>query len=384
MGTNECRVLLFGASGYTGRLTALALASRGLRPVLIGRSRDKLEEVVGQILQSGSIAGGIEIADSSDPLSLAAIVRPDDVLVTTVGPFLQFGEAAVEAAINGNARAYIDSTGEPPFIRRIFEDWAPRAVESGTSLLTAFGYDYVPGNLAAAMVTHDAAMSGVAPVRIDVGYFIAGEMAMSGGTAASAAGVLTLPQYKYSAAHISTVRGAQSWRTFEVNGRNWDGLTVGATEQFGVPRLASAITEVNVYLGWAGKQTRRASQLSGLTSALAKVPGSTKAIASISGRSAPAPGSGPSPELRAKSRTLVVAEAFDGVGKLIAKAVVEGPSPYDLTAELLAWSAQEAVTGNLRAPGALAPADAFGGPTGADRINALVEGCASLGLIRTA
>jgi hypothetical protein len=88
--------------------------------------------------------------------------------------------------------------------------------------------------------------------------------------------------------------------------------------------------------------------------------------------------------LRAKSRTLVVAEAFDGVGKLLAKAVVEGPSPYDLTAQLLAWSAQEAVNGNLRAPGALAPADAFGGPTSADRINALVEGCASLGLIRTA
>jgi short subunit dehydrogenase-like uncharacterized protein len=383
MATTDPRVLLFGASGYTGRLTALALASRGLRPVLIGRSRDKLEEVVGQILKSGSIAGGIEIADSSQPASLAAIVAPGDVLVTTVGPFLQVGEAAVEAAITKQARAYIDSTGEPPFIRRIFEDWAPRAVDSGTSLLTAFGYDYVPGNLAAAMVTQDASLSGVAPVRIDVGYFIAGEMAMSGGTAASAAGVLTMPQYQYSAAHISTVRGGASWRTFSINGRDWDGLTVGGTEQFGVPRMASSITEVNVYLGWAGKQTRRVSQLSGVTGAITKVPGATKAISAVTGRSAPAPGTGPSAEQRAKSRTLVVAEAFDGVGKLLAKAVVEGPSPYDLTADLLAWSAEEAVSGNLRGPGALAPTDAFGGPTGADRINALVEGCASLGLIRT-
>ena len=53
------RVVLFGASGYTGHLTALALARRGLRPVLVGRSREKLDAVVGDILSAGGFAGGL-------------------------------------------------------------------------------------------------------------------------------------------------------------------------------------------------------------------------------------------------------------------------------------------------------------------------------------
>ena len=384
MSPSQTRVLLFGATGYTGRLTALALAREGLRPVLVGRSRVKLEGVVGEILGQKSVAGGVETADVTDPSSLAAVVQPGDVLVSTVGPFVSLGAPAVEAAIGAGARAYIDSTGEPPFIRRIFEQWGPLAAEAGVPLITAFGYDYVPGNLAAAMATADATAAGTPPARIDVGYFVKGTMAMSGGTAASAAGAMTAPHFEYAAGHLVTVRGGHAWRGFTIDGTEWDGLSVGATEHFAVPRLSHSITDVNAYLGWAGKSTRIVSRMSGATSLLARIPGADRAIGALSARTAPAPGDGPTAEVRATSRTLAVAEAFDGIGRKVASAVVEGPSPYELTAELLAWAAAQAVAGNLAGAGALGPADAFGSSDDpiATRAQHLIDGCAALGLVR--
>ena len=384
MTPSQPRVLLFGASGYTGRLTALALARRGLRPVLVGRSREKLESVVGEILSMGGVAGGLEVADVSDPASVSSVVQPGDVLISTVGPFVSMGEPAIEAAIARKAGAYIDSTGEPAFIRRVFDEWSGPAAEASVPLLTAFGYDYVPGNLAAALATRDATAGGVAPVRIDVGYFFTGKAAMSGGTAASSAAAITLPQFEFNAAHIVTVRGGHKWRTFEIDGNELDGITVGSTEHFTVPRLSPSITEVNSYLGWAGKRSRTVSRMSAATSVAAKVPGADKAIGALGGRAAPAPGEGPDAEARAQSRTLAVAEAFDGVGRLLSTVVIDGPNGYDLTAELLAWAAHQGVTGNIVGAGALGPAEAFGSAesTAAERIDALVAGCASIGLAR--
>ena len=378
------RVVLFGASGYTGHLTALALARRGLRPVLVGRSREKLDAVVGDILSAGGFAGGLEIADVTDPDSVRAVVQPGDVLVTTVGPFVSMGAPAIEAAIANGAGAYIDSTGEPAFIRRVFDDWNAPAQAAGVPLLTAFGYDYVPGNLAAALAIRDAVASGVPPVRVDVGYFFTGKAALSGGTAASSAAAITLPQFEYNAAHLVTVRGGHKWRTFEIDGKELDGISIGSTEHFTVPRLSPSITEVNSYLGWAGKRSRTVSRMSAATSVAAKVPGAEKAIGALGSRTAPAPGEGPNAELRQQSRTLAVAEAHDGVGRLLSTAVIDGPNGYDLTAELLAWAAEQGVNGTITGSGALGPAGAFGtaDSTADDLVDALVQGCASIGLAR--
>jgi short subunit dehydrogenase-like uncharacterized protein len=69
------------------------------------------------------------------------------VLASTAGPFVKFGRAAVAAAVDAGA-IYLNSSGEPPFIRQVFEEFGPRAEQAGAVLLPAFGYDYVPGNLA--------------------------------------------------------------------------------------------------------------------------------------------------------------------------------------------------------------------------------------------
>ena len=90
------------------------------------------------------------MADVADPASVRALVERGDVLVTTVGPFARWGAPAAAAASTAGAH-YLDSTGEPAFIREVFERYGPAAERSGSAMLTAFGYDWVPGNLAGAI-----------------------------------------------------------------------------------------------------------------------------------------------------------------------------------------------------------------------------------------
>ncbi|MEY4909974.1 MAG: hypothetical protein RL260_3692, partial [Pseudomonadota bacterium] len=144
------KIVVFGATGYTGELVARALVARGARPLLAARSAERVMALAAQL---GDLP--TQLADVSKPETVRALVERGDVLISTVGPFSRFGEPAVQAAIAARA-TYIDSTGEPSFIRRIFEEHHDAAVASRTPLLTAFGYDWVPGNLAAALALKEA------------------------------------------------------------------------------------------------------------------------------------------------------------------------------------------------------------------------------------
>ena len=81
------RIVLFGATGYTGRLTAEAMVARGDRPVLAGRNAERLAALAEEL-------GGLEtaIADVAEPASVRALVEPGDALVATVGPFARWGD----------------------------------------------------------------------------------------------------------------------------------------------------------------------------------------------------------------------------------------------------------------------------------------------------
>src|ERR1700692_4275866 len=140
------RIVLFGATGYTGTLTAEHLASQGVSAVLAGRDRRRLQELAARLGGDFSLA----IADVGDPGTMGALVEPGDVLVSTVGPFARYGEAAVRAAVERGA-SYLDSTGEPSFVRTVFDDFGPLAERAGVVLLTAFGYDCVPGHVVASL-----------------------------------------------------------------------------------------------------------------------------------------------------------------------------------------------------------------------------------------
>ncbi|MBA2726169.1 MAG: saccharopine dehydrogenase NADP-binding domain-containing protein [Actinobacteria bacterium] len=138
-------ILLFGATGYTGRLTARALFDRGASFAIAGRNRGKLET-----LAAGLGDPEVHIADSQDERALVRALDSCKVLLTCVGPFMLHGKAAVRAALEVGVH-YIDSTGEGPFIKKLIEHHHDEAVALGISLAPALGFDEVPGDLACTM-----------------------------------------------------------------------------------------------------------------------------------------------------------------------------------------------------------------------------------------
>src|SRR4051812_20437792 len=354
------RTVLFGATGYTGRLVAEAMVERGLRPVLAARGREALDALAAGL-------GGLEtaVADVSQPASVRALVERGDVLVTTVGPFARWGDPAAEAASAAGAH-YVDSTGEPAFIRSVFERFGPAADRSGSAMLTAFGYDWVPGNLAGALALDRA---GPAAVRVDIGYFITGKAGMSGGTMASTVGALADKSFAFRDGSLRTERGAKRVRGFDVDGSKRDGVSVGTSEHFGLPRVAPQLREVNVYLGWFGQLARPMQVMSlGFTA-----PGASRLMNALGRRFVKGSTGGPDAEERSRSGSRIVAFAYDAAGTELARVDLAGVNGYTFTGRILAWAGERAAAGDLKGTGALGPVEAFGLP-------ALVEGCRWAGI----
>jgi short subunit dehydrogenase-like uncharacterized protein len=368
------RIVLFGATGYTGRLTAEALVRAGTPPVLAGRNRGRLQALADELAAAGT-RPEVATADVNDPTSVAALLEPNDVLVSTVGPFLELGEPAVQAALQAGA-SYLDSTGEPPFVRTVFQKYGPQAADAGAGLLPAFGYDYVPGNLAAGIVLDRA---GADAARVDVGYFTKGPMnsaSMSSGTAASTAGILLETGFAWRHGSLQPVRTAERVRSFTIDGARRSGISLAGSEHLALPRIAPQLDEVNVYLGWTGPLSRPVQAGSLLMEGLRRVPAAADGLRSLLGRYRPSTGTGPDAQARAATGSIAVAQAYDEDGSLLAHVLLRGPNGYTLTAELLAWGARQALETPL-APGAHGPLDAFG-------LEHLVKGCAELGLVADA
>lgn len=345
------RIVLFGATGYTGRLTAEAMVERGLKPVLAARNRERLDALAGEL------GGGLETAeaDVSRPESVRALVGRGDVLVTTVGPFARFGDPAAEAAADAGAH-YLDSTGEPQFIRRVFEHFGPAAERTGAGMVTAFGYDYVPGNLAGALALRRA---GADATQVEIGYFVRGKLEASGGTAASLAGAAIAPGFAWRGGRLVTENGGRRLRSFQVDGKRRDAISIGGSEHFALPRVAPQLLEVGVYLGWAGRFSRPAQIASVASGPLLALPFVRSGLEAATRRVEGSSG-GPGPESRAQQHAHVVAIASDGDGRPLADVHLTGADSYGYTGRVLAWAAEQAASGRLRGAGALGPVDAFG------------------------
>ncbi|WP_194820184.1 saccharopine dehydrogenase NADP-binding domain-containing protein [Nocardia sp. XZ_19_385] len=146
------RTVLLGATGYMGARILGALAGDQRASVLLlGRSATRLREVSG----ASSVDCEIAEADVSVPGALDGLLRGDDVVVSTVGPFLRLGREAARAAAKAGA-VYLDSTGVPPFIEWMSRTLGSSAVDTGALLVPAFGYDFVPGHVAAASALDEA------------------------------------------------------------------------------------------------------------------------------------------------------------------------------------------------------------------------------------
>lgn len=361
------RIVIFGATGYTGKLTTEALVAGGARPLLAGRSAESLEALAASLGDDLETA----VADVADPAGVRGLLGPGDVMVSTVGPFATWGAPAIEAAIDAGS-PYIDSTGEPPFIRRVFEEWGPKGERAGAPLLTAQGYDWVPGNLAGALALREA---GAAARSVRLGYFATGSGGMSGGTKASLAGVLLEPSFAYRDGRLSTEPAGRRVSSFPVRSRSRQAVSVGSSEHFTLPRLSPELTDVEAYLGWFGPLSRPMQVGSLALGAITKLPPARRGLEAVLGRFVKGSTGGPSREERAAAGSYVVAGAHDSNGRQLSEVRLEGVDAYSFTAAFIAWAAQRALAGHIDGAGALGPAEAFG-------LDELERGVAAAGISR--
>ena len=179
--------MIWGATGYTGRLVALAAAGHlGNHPwAIAGRSRDRLGSIRSEIVAQGRKAPEILIADLDDATSMQAMTGSTSVVLTTVGPYDHFGEPLVEACIA--TRTHVcDITGEVPWVRRMRDRYESAARESGVRIVSMCGYDSVPSDLGVRLLQNaaiDRYDHASREIEMAVGPIRGG---VSGGTIASA------------------------------------------------------------------------------------------------------------------------------------------------------------------------------------------------------
>ena len=134
-------IILYGATGFTGGLVAdylLRNMPEGGSWAVAGRNRTKLDAVAARLAAEMPEvpAPGIVVADTQDTASLADMARSTRVLITTVGPYLEYGEPLVAACAEAGTD-YVDLTGEPEFVDRMYLEYHDAAQASGARLVHA-------------------------------------------------------------------------------------------------------------------------------------------------------------------------------------------------------------------------------------------------------
>jgi short subunit dehydrogenase-like uncharacterized protein len=147
----EYDVVVFGATGFTGRLTAEYLARHapaGTRGALAGRNPQKLEEVREGLGKINLAVAKMPIlhADVNDPASIKAIAESARVVISTVGPYILYGEPLV-AACAAAGTAYVDLTGEPEFVDLMWLRYHEQARTTGARIIHSCGFDSIPYDL---------------------------------------------------------------------------------------------------------------------------------------------------------------------------------------------------------------------------------------------
>jgi len=188
-GDRDLDVVVFGATGFVGRLVAGYLAGHapgGVRIGLAGRSERRLADVRAQLGAAAS-AWPLLVADSADPVSLAALARAARVVVTTVGPYRAQGLALVQACAEAGTH-YADLTGEVLFIRDSIDRCHDVAVAAGARIVHCCGFDSVPSDLGVLLLHHAARADDAGDLQETTLVMVALRGGVSGGTLASMMG----------------------------------------------------------------------------------------------------------------------------------------------------------------------------------------------------
>jgi short subunit dehydrogenase-like uncharacterized protein len=184
-GRREFDLIVFGATGFTGRLVAEYLHLSGAesaRWAIAGRNLDKLAKVRDQLHLPPSVA--LLKADAADATALQALVRRTRAVITTVGPYQLHGEPLATACA-GAGTDYVDLCGEPLWMARMIDKLTPLAQHSGARIVFSCGFDSIPFDLGVVYLQHEAQQRFGAPLPEVRGRVAKLKGSFSGGTFAS-------------------------------------------------------------------------------------------------------------------------------------------------------------------------------------------------------
>jgi short subunit dehydrogenase-like uncharacterized protein len=187
MSSSKFDIVVYGATGFTGQLVAEYLATqyRGdgdLKWAMAGRSKDKLVSVRDAI--GAPAATPLIVADSGDPASIKAMVEQTKSVITTVGPYLLYGNELLSACVAAGVD-YFDLCGEPIWMRQKIEQHEAEAKKSGARIVFSCGYDSLPFELGVFRAQEEAKKTFGAPSARVKGRVREMTGTVSGGTAAS-------------------------------------------------------------------------------------------------------------------------------------------------------------------------------------------------------
>jgi len=389
-GDRELDVVVFGATGFAGRLVAGYLAGHapgGVAIGLAGRSERRLAEVRAGLGAAAS-AWPLLVADSADPVSVAALARAARVVVSTVGPYRAQGLGLVEACAAAGTH-YADLTGEVLFIRESIDRCHDAAAAAGARIVHCCGFDSVPSDLGV-LLLHQAARADDAGDLLDTTLVVTAlRGGVSGGTLASLIGqqdeVRASAERRKVVADpygLSPDRAAEpdlgderdlDWVSYDGDLRMWTGPFVMAGLNTRVVRRSNALQ------GWAYGRRFRYREVTGFGASLAApvlaVAASTGLKAAEAGLAfgpsramlgplLPAPGQGPSEKTRRTGFFRMQIHTRTSAGaRYLATIGARGDPGYAATAVMLGETALCLALDRDQLPdraGVLTPATAMG------------------------
>ena len=170
-------VVVHGATGFVGRLTARHLIGSGARVALGGRSLSRLEALRTEL----GVDWPLVVTDSADPDSVAALAASTVAVATTVGPYAKHGLPLVAACAEAGTH-YADLTGEVLFARDSAAQSHARAIESGARIVHSAGFDSVPSDLGVHLLAEQVKADGEGTLEETVLLLVSARGGVSGGT----------------------------------------------------------------------------------------------------------------------------------------------------------------------------------------------------------
>ncbi|MFH8635892.1 saccharopine dehydrogenase family protein [Streptomyces goshikiensis] len=342
-------VVLFGATGFVGALTAEYLAEHaptGCRWALAGRDLGKLERLRERLTALDPACADLPLlrADARDTGALRELAASTRVLATTVGPYIWHGAELVAACAEAGTD-YLDLTGEPEFVDRTYVEHDARARETGARIVHACGFDSIPADLGT-YYTVNQLPEGV-PLRVD--GFLRSNALFSGGTLASALTAIGRGPQTLAAAHTRRLheprllgrraRGPLGAPRFSRETGTW-ALPLPVLDPRIVARSAAALDRYGPdfrYRHYASVQhlamALGGTAALGATAAVAQLPPARRWLMSRW-----EPGRGPDAARRARS-WFTIRFVGEGGGRRVFTEVSGGDPGYGETAKMLAESA---------------------------------------------